>query len=47
MLPFNSDRVLGLLMETLCLGYPQRKKSGGVKSGDRGGQETSLEREIN
>ena len=46
MLVFSWSMVLGLLTYTLSFKYPQRKLSGAVKSGERGGQLKSLVREI-
>ena len=38
---FRSSSVLGLFWYTLDFRYPHKKKSGGVRSGDHGGQATS------
>ena len=46
MLFFNSWGVLSILMVTFSLRYPHRKKSGGIKSGNRDAYETSPKHEI-
>ena len=37
-LPFKSSNDLGLVAYTIVFTCPHRKKSNGVKSGERGGQ---------
>jgi len=46
MFSFNSNSVCGLLVNTIDLKYPHKKKPGGVKSGECGGQAISSFREI-